>query len=513
MEARSEPFWAKVRYAPIHPWLFAVAPVLYLWARNVDAVTRSLDALTALVAVLALATLLWGVSWAVYRHAARAAVAASFGVLVLLLFGHAGELAAQAPELSSLLYDARYVLGLTLVIGAAAFVWWLRRLEVSAEATQVINVVAAGFVAIQLVALALAGPASLPEALEPIPIAPADGGSPNVHIIVLDGFAGMQTLEDRYALDAERLLEPFVDMGFAVYSHSYSNYGDTVAAIPTVLNLEYWSELPGAPEEKLEGARALASDSLMAQSMQDAGFRHVHVQTSWPLSESSHTADENVDCQGMAPFHRLVVATTPVVLIGEFMDDIVRWQIQCSFDHVAGLSEQERPAFTFTHINPPHPPYVYDRNGNETAHQSSRFDDEGGWNDDEAYTEMLLFTVDALESSLAQALEGAAPDDVFVVLADHGPKVAPPSDTDPDQDPDGLDTDARHLMHKHNVLTMVLGPGFEPGFDDTPFTTVNVGRMVLDEALETELGLLPDMLCPGQVPDLSDCQEIPAELQ
>ena len=70
-----------------HPILFATYPVLALYALNTALVPPS-DVPVPLVATIVVVSIFWGILALILRSPARAAVAASLGVLTLYSYGH-----------------------------------------------------------------------------------------------------------------------------------------------------------------------------------------------------------------------------------------------------------------------------------------------------------------------------------------------------------------------------------------------------------------------------------------
>ena len=72
---------------PIHPFLFAIYPVLFLYAQNMD-LTPLTEALRPMALAAGLAIPLFVVLWAVLKDGARAGLLVTLTALLFFSYGH-----------------------------------------------------------------------------------------------------------------------------------------------------------------------------------------------------------------------------------------------------------------------------------------------------------------------------------------------------------------------------------------------------------------------------------------
>ena len=146
-----------------------------------------------------------------------------------------------------------------------------------------------------------------------------------------------------------------------------------------------------------------------------------------------------------------------------------------NIEHLKRIPEMEGPKFTFAHFYPPHPPYLFDRQGNLYGN------DLGDDTDRELYVEQLIWVNKSIANAIDNILEQAKDRSVIVVMSDHGPQSLEGT-----QDPYRFKERSRNLIAIH----------FPQSCDQSVFyptiTPVNVLRLVFDSCLGTEFGLLED---------------------
>src|SRR3989304_4684000 len=177
------------RKFPLHPFLFALFPVLFLYSHNIGEVPGRMVWLP-LVLAAALALAVWLLSGAAWRDGKKAALVASLFVVLFFSFGHAHNRVSGTPYvyLIYFLWPAAFLAGGFLSV---------RTRRDLANLTGLLNAVSAILVFISLANIGVyaykerdgtehfAGGTN-PELMEPA--APAPGEVPALYFIVLDGY-------------------------------------------------------------------------------------------------------------------------------------------------------------------------------------------------------------------------------------------------------------------------------------------------------------------------------------
>ncbi len=145
------------------------------------------------------------------------------------------------------------------------------------------------------------------------------------------------------------------------------------------------------------------------------------------------------------------------------------------FEGLKKIPELKSPTFTFAHIPVPHPPFVFDHEGNFTG--TTGFVGEYGnhWLPKQAYVDQVLYLNAAVEEVVDSLLTQSETPPIIVIQGDHGPMS--------------------HWMRSRETLA-ILNAYYLPGGGDQylypSITPVNSFRLIFDLYFDTQLGLLED---------------------
>ncbi|MBW1879010.1 MAG: hypothetical protein JRJ84_11655, partial [Deltaproteobacteria bacterium] len=181
---------------------------------------------------------------------------------------------------------------------------------------------------------------------------------------------------------------------------------------------------------------------------------------------------------------------------GRLQHAIRRNHLEFQLDHLAADPGVDGPAFVYTHIVAPHPPFLFRADG---AYRPSAAEmtvaDGSAWQMmhrrhgdpyaevyEEGYVDQVAYFGARLTEVVDAILERTGGNAAIVILSDHGPGArlewSSPSQTD--------------VKERMSILAAVHLPGGDyAGFNDN-LTAVNVLRLVFDAVLGTDLGRLRD---------------------
>jgi Sulfatase len=300
------------------------------------------------------------------------------------------------------------------------------------------------------------------------------GGTPvrrDIVYVVLDRYAGEVTLAERFGFDNGPFLESLRDRGFYVAWASLSPYPKTAHSLAASLNMTYLDDLgdlrPEAPSDwgplydLLRGPR-------VARFLRTGGYEYVNVGSWWDPTAEDPAADVNV-AFGTESFddRRGIYRATPA-----------------QFDAVVEATRRPGPTFVVAHVNLPHPPYVFDREGRYVSAA-----EEVARGRDASYLEQLSYTNVLVGRMVDRLLAG--PDDldpIVVLQADEGPHPIPY-----ELDPlfDWTEATTAELREKFFILNAYYLPdGHDALYPE--ISPVNTFRLILREHLGADLPPVPD---------------------
>jgi len=157
-----------------------------------------------------------------------------------------------------------------------------------------------------------------------------------------------------------------------------------------------------------------------------------------------------------------------------------------AFDKVEEIASIEGPTFTFAHIISPHPPYLFDRNGNILHQQSKDIGIFKLWKQKNLYVEQLLYINQRTLKMVSTLLTKSKIDPIIVIQSDHGSTTLDQFFTDLD------DLTSEQLEERLEILNVYHLPKGGNSELYTSITPVNSFRKILNIYFGTNLKYLED---------------------
>ena len=501
----------KLGSIPLHPFLFAVYPVLALLGHNfseVDSVVAFRPLLVSTAAGLKALILLRLAS----RSWHKAAIITS---LALLIFFGYGQLYGQIKNI--VFFDIvvgrhRFLLPVLGAILAAVSILVFRSHSSLVRLTQILNVVVVTLIIFPLVQIGGSALQSRIRSLDAEELGseknnlagPSDGKLPDIYYIVLDAYTRADSLERDFGFDNSGFINSLEELGFYVAECGRTNYSRTKGALTAALNMDYLSELGGSnddPYMAFDESEVLLRKSQVRRMLEDIGYTIVAFDTGreWSRLKDADiyltTKSDSIMLEQLDPFESMLVGNTLVRALAD--RDLqnrrsrtnvkVNHSIETNFpiaayarqqlfilDQLPEIARIPDPTFAFVHILITHVPYIFDSNG-------KIWDDEAFYNsvsqqpiDDNylriGYVGAIQFTNTRMLEILRQILEDSEEAPIIIMQGDHGLT-----------EPNRLQIlSAYHLPEGGNER---LYPTITP---------VNSFRVVFDAYFGASLGLLDD---------------------
>jgi hypothetical protein len=327
--------------------------------------------------------------------------------------------------------------------------------------------------------------------------ASAAGERRDVYYIILDRYANVKTLDEQFSFDDAPFLDFLQGEGFYVARDSLANYPKTTHSLASTLNMTFLDRL-GARMGPNSGDWQPLYDMLRGFDVERAftglGYRTEHIGSWWTPTSVDPYADANHVYGGTAEFSHVFLSTTMWPKVSEAVGlvpyvSFERQQYErvlYQFRELDRIAEDPRPTFTFAHFTLPHPPYVFDAQGNFVPPGVAAQGDP-----DREYLEQLQYTNDRVEQLVTKLTAGPDDEDpIIVIQSDEGPH------------PYALEHDEDHYDFTKAPLSdlqrklRILNAYYLPGIDETglypSITPVNSFRLIFHDYFGADLPLLPD---------------------
>jgi hypothetical protein len=307
------------------------------------------------------------------------------------------------------------------------------------QATGFLNVV--GIVVLGLaIAAAIGAGAFVPATADSRPAARGSAvpGSPDIYLILLDGYPRADTLAKTFGYDNGPFLRSMESMGFDVATNSHSNYDMTVLTLASMLNAAQMPTLvPSPPAEIFEQFRVatrLINRASAVDGLRQAGYEIVTVPSEYQEA-ALFTADRVLESGNLTSFETNFLSSGNMPqLFGALERSLVpeehRARIANEFDTLERLAAERSavPKFVFAHILAPHMPITFTSDGGPAEplpcfpNACSLFDLGDRYGDAllPAERDQIEYLNTAVEKVVRTIQARSATPPVIVIFSDHG---------------------------------------------------------------------------------------------
>ncbi len=282
-----------------YPFLFAIYPILALWNTNFFQMD-SIEVLKPLVLLLLISPLLFLVLKIAFHSWNKSALFTSLVIFLFFTFGHTLNLLSKNSLLGVTTGKPRNLLLLWVVIFLGLGYVILRYGKKTDSLNQLLNFF--GFVLILIVTIQIGYKAFQPAEIvrlyrhdtytanvkSPPAKLVAHDDSPDVYLIVLDGYLRDDKLQKSYSFNNNEFLQQLRDLGFVIPSCAQSNYTSTALAMSSELNMDYLDALginiqPDANGLDYNLLSKYIRHSLVREEFYQMGYKMVSFDTSFPF--------------------------------------------------------------------------------------------------------------------------------------------------------------------------------------------------------------------------------------
>lgn len=475
----------------VHPLLFAVYPVAFLLAQNIDEMAVG-DSARAFAAAAVYGVLVWALVHVMVRDADKSGAIAALLIAATYLYSE---------------YSGTYwQIGLVVTGIATVSVLIVRSAADWRRYTAYLNAVAVVLLvlpAVQIVPYAVERAASsghdvtglVPEG-EPR-ATPADGKTPDIYFVILDGYGRHDVLERFYGFDNAQFIEFLRNQGFYVAERARSNYARTAHSVVSTLYLNYLTDF--IEQNELTDSRDLTRLTGLIQGSPVHRLLKRQGYTTHAFSSTGieYPADHvHVPPAMFSYFEHEVAQRTPFAALLDriYAANAHRMHYDAVRGAVArlnGVVDEPSPKFVMAHLVCPHPPFVFRADGSfydvdPTDHRMTDGDAAVGESlSAEEYRQAYVEQVRWLNSEMAQWIERvrrADPEAVIVLQGDHGPGSMLKWN----------ELENTNMLERFSILNALLLPGGGHGRLYPELSNVNTFRIIFNRYFNANLPLLPD---------------------
>jgi len=324
-----------------------------------------------------------------------------------------------------------------------------------------------------------------------------DTYKPDIYYIVLDGFARQDILKEIYNADNSNFVSSLENLGFFVASQSTSNYPQTYLSISSTLNMQYLDDVVLNMGEKSTDRgplRKIIKDNQVYKTLKEKGYTFVSFPYTWTGTANNQHTDIFMQNQiGLGEFGDLLIDLTPLSI---FARKNLQFQqhrniILHTFDTMPKVAAIQEPTFTYTHILAPHPPFVFEENGEPTDIGGRMYGNDGSHYfefhpDKEEYRTRYAKQTTFIAKKTLQMVKGILANSekkpVIILQSDHGPGL----------NLEWEDEEKTNMQERFGILNAYLLPTNENTKLYEDITPVNSFRVIFNNIFDSDYKLLPD---------------------
>jgi hypothetical protein len=320
---------------------------------------------------------------------------------------------------------------------------------------------------------------------------------PDIYYIVLDGYARTDILEAMFDFDNSEFISRLQRDGFVVPTSNHSNYPATPLSIASTLNMDYIQTLAPALNNNYQRwlMEPFIDHSRVRALLEAQGYQTVSISTNWTITDNQTTDFYYHPSPIMlSDFEGFLLDMTPLQIIepllGRFSSlptaETHREVIRYNFQTLTDLPSLPGPKFVFAHIISPHPPFVFDNDGNpiETSYAFTFQDANefpGAITDyPNKYVDQVQFVNKNVEDMVETILARSKVPPIIILQADHG---------------SGMLTDLTSprntcIRERFSPFAAYYLPGIDRNAIPSAISNVNIFRIIFNEYFHGNLPYL-----------------------
>ena len=419
----------------LYPFLFALYPALFLYARNMHLVSFS-DCIKPAAILLVVTFVLLVLGRAVLKNNVKSGILVSFALLLFFGYGHVVDsiVAMNPPFRVGLLVFPLW--GILMLLVVVLVVRTRRTLDSVAAFMRVVAVALVAMTAIQTLTFRVRPGADIERVWDRWVARSVKGDNalklksnttpPDIYYIILDAYAGPEVLAEEFGIDITPFIDQLTRQGFYVASKSACNYYRTDLSLPSSLNLDYVDKLEedsGVSPRSLPGQRAMFRRPKVVELLRNAGYRIVMI-------PSDYAGLKLADPDIVLRKSKFAATEFDLMLIESSVLRVLPWMGARSWrsgmlgnlDRLGKVPDIKGPTFTIAHLVVTHPPFCFESDGSmpdrvlsslETLELSRQ---EYG----RLYAACVTYLNSRLETIVRDILAKSETPPIILLQADHG---------------------------------------------------------------------------------------------
>lgn len=268
------------------------------------------------------------------------------------------------------------------------------------------------------------------------------GSRPDIYVILLDGHARPDVLQQVFGHDPAELVDGLEGRGFSVAGQSRTNYSLTVQVLASMFHMRPLQEIEsvrGLLDNTAQGPagaiiRKAINDGPVLGRLRDKGYELIALASSYE-EPALRSVDRWIDTGELNEFEvnlfrRSILRPLLPLVAPDWVSSNYRSRVENEFRGLAAIAAERsaRPRFVFGHLPTPHPPWTHNADGSPRT----VLDVETTWAETpsntgfalqtqlDGYAGQVTWTDRQLLAAIDEIVANSAQPPVIVVFGDHG---------------------------------------------------------------------------------------------
>ena len=300
---------------------------------------------------------------------------------------------------------------------------------------------------------------------------------PDIYYIVLDEYAGIQTLKNKFNFDNSEFYNYLSEKGFFISSKSYSSYPYTILSIPSSLNMQYLDFNNNQITESaklISQIRYITDNNLVMKNLSENGYYMVSFFAGKEAIGSEDLINEKICGENYFSSHD-VAKIFPEERLKEKRNEIL-----CTFEKMVEIKDRiAQPIFVYAHFSLPHDPFVLNDNGELQIFEETNLNYEES---NEAYIQQLKFANKMTMKVINEILSDNDRDSIIIIQSDHGERTKI----------DWTNPTEEMIKQGLNNINAIYFPNRHEDLAYEEISNVNSFRIIFNEYFNAKFELLED---------------------
>jgi hypothetical protein len=229
---------------------------------------------------------------------------------------------------------------------------------------------------------------------------------PNIYYFILDGYANHLVLEKFYNFKNKIFLNDLNKKEFYIQDSIYSNFYTTDNSLKSTLNLN-------------TSTKRTIYDNFVFENLKKNNYTINILKSGYTVTDNFLNVDNLIKPKGLNEFEQNLMQNT-IFRIDDVVGNSYYNRLINQFEVIDNFINNRSNQFNFFHIVAPHPPYVFDQNGNKIIKINTEVND---WEPKKYYINQLIYVNKVIQKKITKIIDNN-PKAIIIIQSDHGPFVS-----------------------------------------------------------------------------------------